>query len=123
MSKRILVVTSIFFGLFLIAYNLHNYLIDAVLSFSLFKVYLFHLIAAIIVYIGIEIVSDKLPNQAGYAYLTFIFIKIGVFVLIFQSSVFANDDLTQIERVGLVVPLFLFLITEAVSVSRLLNNQ
>lgn len=123
MIKRILIVTAILLALFLIALNLQNYLTTETLSFSLFSVYLFHLIAAIVVYVTVEIVAEKLPNQAGYAYLTLMFFKIGAFVLVFQSSVFANDNLTRIERIGLVVPLFLFLITEAIAVSKLLNSK
>lgn len=123
MIKRILIVTAILLALFLIALNLQNYLTTETLSFSLFYVYLFHLIAAIVVYVTVEIVAEKLPNQAGYAYLTLMFFKIGAFVLVFQSSVFANDNLTRIERIGLVVPLFLFLITEAIAVSKLLNSK
>lgn len=123
MIKRILIVVTIFFFLFLIAFNLHKYLISQALSFSLFNVYLFHVIAACIVYISVELVAYKLPNQAGYAYLMLMFFKIGAFVLVFQSSVFANDNLAQIERFGLVIPLFVFLITEAICVSKLLNRN
>lgn len=123
MIKRILTVSIILFLLFIIGSNLQDYLTTEVLSFSLFSVYLFHLIAAILVYVSVEIVAEKLPNQAGYAYLTLMFFKIGAFVLIFQSSVFANENLTQMERIGLVIPLFLFLITEAIAVSKLLNSK
>ncbi|KAB1159011.1 hypothetical protein F7018_07690 [Tenacibaculum aiptasiae] len=93
------------------------------LSFSLFAVYLFHVIAAIIVYFIVEFIADKMPNQAGYAYLASIFLKIGFFVLIFQASVFANEQLTKPERFSLVIPLFLFLILEAIAVSKLLNSK
>ena len=123
MIKRILIVAAILLALFLTAYNLQNYLTTETLSFSLLSVYLFHLIAAVIVYVTVELVAEKLPNQAGYAYLTLMFFKIGAFVLIFQSSVFANDNLTQMERIGLVIPLLLFLITEAIAVSKLLNSK
>lgn len=123
MIKRLLIVTTILLVMFIISYNIQNYLTTQTQSFSLLFVYLFHLIAAIIVYVIVEIVAEKLPNQAGYAYLTLMFFKIGAFVLIFQTSVFSKDDLTQIERVSLVVPLFLFLIIEATAVSKLLNSK
>lgn len=123
MIKRILIVITILLVLFLVAFNIQNYLTTQTLTFSLLFVYLFHVIAASIVYVIIEIVAEELPNQAGYAYLTLMFLKIGAFVLIFQSSVFSNDNLTQIERVGLVVPLLLFLLTEAIAVSKLLNSK
>ncbi|WP_147677686.1 DUF6168 family protein [Algibacter pacificus] len=123
MIKRISIVSFILLVLFLIAYNLQNYLTTKTLSFSLLSIYLFHTVAAMLVYVIVEIVAEKLPNQAGYAYLTLMFFKIGAFVLIFQSSVFVNDNLSQMERIGLVIPLVLFLIVEAIVVSKLLNSK
>ncbi|RBW59877.1 hypothetical protein DS884_06510 [Tenacibaculum sp. E3R01] len=93
------------------------------LSFSLLGVYLFHVVSATIVYLIVEFVADKMPNQAGYAYLASIFLKIGFFVLVFQASVFTNEQLTKPERFSLVIPLFLFLILEAIAVSKLLNSK
>lgn len=126
MIKRIAIFIIALLILFATSYIPHDLILakkEIHLSFSLLKVYLFHVIAAIIVYLLIELVSLKLPNQAGYAYLACIFLKIGFFVLLFQTSVFANEGLTKPERISLVVPLFLFLITEAVAVSKLLNNK
>jgi hypothetical protein len=68
-------------------------------------------------------VSWKLPSQAGYAYLASMFLKIGFFVMIFQSTIFSDIELEKFERVSLIIPLFLFLIIEAVAVSRLLNSK
>jgi hypothetical protein len=126
MIKRILYFIVLIIVLYLISYNLHWYLLtinDSYLSFSLHSVYLFHVIAAGIVYAIVELVADKLPNQAGYAYLASIFLKIGFFVIIFQAPIFENDNLTKPERFSLVIPLFLFLISEAIAVSKLLNNK
>lgn len=126
MIKRILVFLAASILLFVASYSVHKYMInlkDINMSFSLFSVYLFHVISAIIVYVIVEAVALKLPNQAGYAYLTSVFLKLGFFVLLFQASVFANEALTKPERISLVIPLFLFLITEAVAVSKLLNSK
>ena len=123
MLKRILIVLTALMVLFLIAFNLHNFLIEQPLSFNLINVYGFHAIAAVIVYISVEAVAYKLPNQAGYAYLMLMFFKIGAFVIIFQTSVFAKDNLGQVEKLGLVIPLFLFLIVEAIAVGKLLNGK
>ena len=123
MIKRILIVALLMVVLFAISYNSHLFLLTQKLSFSIFNVYAFHLLSAIVVYSVVEIVSSKLPNQAGYAYLMMMFLKIGAFVLIFKNEVFAKEALSQAERVSLVVPLFLFLIAEAVAVGKLLNNK
>ncbi|WP_299713941.1 DUF6168 family protein [uncultured Tenacibaculum sp.] len=124
MIKRILIFTVTLILLFLLSYFTNAYLVkELTLSFSLLQVYLFHVIAAFIVYGIVEFVASILPNQAGYAYLASIFIKIGLFVLIFNGSVFAKENLSRPERLSLVVPLFLFLITEAVAISKLLNTK
>lgn len=124
MIKRILIFTVTLILLFLLSYFTNAYLVkELTFSFSLLQVYLFHVIAAFIVYGIVEFVASILPNQAGYAYLASIFIKIGLFVLIFNGSVFAKENLSRPERLSLVVPLFLFLITEAVAISKLLNTK
>ncbi|MFB9055230.1 DUF6168 family protein [Mariniflexile ostreae] len=123
MIKRILYVVGILVVLFLVSFNLHNYLVTDPPAYSLLHVYLFHLISAVIVYVLMEFMASELPSQAGYTYLALIFFKIGAFVLFFQDSVFYNDNLSQSERIGLVVPLFLFLMTEAISIAKLLNSK
>lgn len=126
MIKRILYFTAIVVVLYLIIFNIHSYTLlknEIYTSFSLHSVYLFHFIGAILVYAVVEFVADKLPTQAGYAYLASIFLKIGFFVLIFKDTIFTNDNLTKPERISLVIPLILFLIAEAIGVSKLLNSK
>lgn len=126
MIKRILFFLIAVLLLFVISFFSHNFILQSKeisVSFSLLGVYAFHVISAIVVYSIVELVAEKTPNQAGYAYLASIFLKIGFFVLIFQASIFANEELTKPERISLVIPLFLFLITEAIAVSKLLNNK
>jgi len=126
MTKRITYFAIAIISLLIISYSLNNYIIQSnriPLSYSLISVYLFHSIAALIVYILIEIVAENVPDQAGYGYLAGIAIKLGLFVLIFQTDVFANENLTKPERLSLVVPLFLFLTTEAFAIFRVLNSK
>ena len=126
MIKRILLFITTIIFLFVVSYFTHDYILlskEIYLTFSLLGVYSFHVVSAIIVYSIVELIANYLPNQAGYAYLASIFLKIGFFVLIFQASVFANEELTKPERFSLVIPLFLFLIAEAIAVSKLLNNK
>ncbi|MDO7172181.1 DUF6168 family protein [Mariniflexile sp. AS56] len=123
MYKRIIGFVLIVMALFAISFNLHTYFNAHDLSFSLFYVYLFHVVSAILVYFILELIASKLPNQAGYAYLMAMFFKIGAFVIVFQQAVFAKEQLLMAERVALVIPLFLFLIVEAVAVAKLLNSK
>ena len=123
MYKRIIGFVLIIAVLFAISFSLHTYFNTELLSFSLLWVYLFHAISAILIYSIIEYVASKLPNQAGYAYLTAMFFKIGAFVIIFQESVFVKEHLSTAERMALVFPLFLFLIVEAAAIAKLLNSK
>lgn len=123
MIKRLLVFAFIVTLLFTIAVFVHNHFVAQTLSFQLWHVYLFHAIAAFLVYALVEGVASIMPNNAGYAYLGLMFLKVGLFLLIFKNSVFQNESLTQTERFALVIPLFLFLSVEAVAVTKLLNSK
>ncbi|MBQ0768910.1 MAG: hypothetical protein KBT58_06430 [Bizionia sp.] len=123
MTKRILYFVLAIVALFAVTFSVHNFLTTSDLSFSLLKVYSFHAVSAILVYAVIELLASTLPNQAGYAYLMTMFFKIGFFVLLFQESVFNRETLTQPERIGLVIPLFIFLLAEAIVVGKLLNSK
>jgi hypothetical protein len=123
MIKRISLVVATLLALFLLAFNIHKVILSQGLTFSLLNIYLFFTVSAIIVYGAVEAVFSKLPNQAGYAYLMMMCLKIGAFVLIFQQDVFAKTNLLQVERLSLVVPLFLFLVAEALAVVNLLNSK
>ncbi|MDX1270946.1 DUF6168 family protein [Bizionia paragorgiae] len=123
MYKRILIFVLAIAVLFALTYNIHNYLNTSELSYSLLLVYSFHAIAAALVYFLVELLASILPNQAGYGYLMTMFFKIGFFVLLFQESVFSKETLTQPERIGLVIPLFIFLLAEAIVVGKLLNSK
>ena len=123
MIKRILVFTLCIILLFAIGLTVHGYVVTQSLSFELWQVYLYHAIAAIIVYSSMEAVSSFLPNQAGYSYLVLMFVKLGLFVLLFNTAVFEKEQLSQADKFGLVLPLFLFLTAEAIAVAKLLNSK
>lgn len=126
MTKRIALFIAVVIAVFFMSYFGHQFVINnnqIAHSYSLFSVYLFHIIASIIIYVLLELVAEHLPTNAGYAYLALTFIKMGFFVLIFQKVVFGETSLSQPERISLVVPLFLFLTLEAVFAGKLLNSK
>lgn len=123
MNKRIICVVILILVLLIGAYSLQNYLTPETLPYSLENLYLFHGIAVLIVYLSVELINKQMPNQLGYAYLTLIFFKMGLFILIFKSTIFSDIDLTLAERLGLLVPFFLFLIVETVCIAKLLKSN
>jgi len=126
MIKRILTYLSIIVLVFVLVFFTHQYLLDSkqlVLSYSLLNVYLFNSIASIVIYGCIELVAEKLPSQAGYAFLACVFLKIGLFIVLFQSTVFPEEKLEVFQRLSLMIPFFLFIIIEAAGVAKLLNSK
>jgi len=126
MIKRILSYLLIVVAVFVVVFFTHQYVLDSkqlVLSYSLLNVYLFNAIASIIIYGCIELVAEKLPSQAGYAFLACVFLKIGFFVVLFQATVFSEVKLELFQRLSLMIPFFLFIIIEAVGIAKLLNSK
>lgn len=112
--------------MFALVFFSHDYMLasrELYLSYSLFNVYLFNVIASALIYASIEVVAEKLPSQAGYAFLAGVFLKIGFFVMIFQDTVFAEVRLELYQRLSLMVPFFLFIIIESIAVAKLLNSK
>lgn len=126
MVKRIIIFSATILLLFFVGYFLNDFFIeknDIKLSFNLFHVYLFHALASLLIYILVELVVTQLPNETGYLYLALTMIKLGLFVLIFQNDIFSETSLVKAEKASLVIPLFIFLITETLGVAKLLNNK
>ena len=126
MIKRILTYLSIIFLVFVVVFFTHQYVLEykqQVLSYSLLNVYLFNAIVSIIIYGCIELVAEKLPSQAGFAFLACVFLKIGFFVVLFQTTVFPEVKLEMFQRLSLMIPFFLFIIIEAVAIAKLLNSK
>ena len=101
MSKRIIIFLLVVLLSTTASFLLNNYLLqinDAVLNFSLGAIFMFFAIAAILIYVIVEFVADKMPNQAGYAYLASMFLKIGFFFLIFHHYYYSNRRVR--EKVG-----------------------
>ena len=126
MIKRIILFIIAIFIIFGVSYTLNTFILDSnsfQLTYSLLSVYLFHSISAIIIYTLIELITEHVPDQAGYGYLAAITIKLGLFLLIFQTDILSNDNLTKPERLSLIAPLFIFITTEAFAIFKLLNSK
>ncbi|XRE43110.1 hypothetical protein ACIVBQ_001314 [Tenacibaculum discolor] len=126
MIKRILIFTVVVVVLATLGFFINNYFIEknaVSLSFSLLSVYTFNLVASLVIYIAVEIVISYLPNETGYLYLGLMLVKFGVFILLYQDSIFSETGLTKPEKVSILLPILTFLLVEAIGVSKLLNNR
>lgn len=128
MIRSILVYAAVFFCLFLISYSIHEYLIEAqevILPFSLKKVYLFHLGFSLIICMNFIAIStvDKIFEQLGYIYLGTILLKLVLFIAFFYKSIFTEEKLPLIARLSLLIPMIVFLLTEAIFVAKILKKK
>ena len=126
MFKRIILFTGALIASFIVLFFLHEKVLEELglqLNYSLLNVYLFFVISSIIVYIFVEVILEYIPQQAGYAYLMSMMIKLGIFMLIFNSAIFTEEKLEMFKRISIVIPMFIFLIIEAVGVSKQLMKS
>ncbi|MEO9570989.1 MAG: DUF6168 family protein [Polaribacter sp.] len=128
MIRSIFVFTVIFFILFLLSFSFHEFLVEnqqITLPFSLKKVYIFHLGFSLLICINFLVFStvNKIFEQLGFIYLGTIILKLILFSLIFQKSLFSKEELSFTARVSLFIPMIVFLLTEAVFVTKILKKK
>lgn len=123
--KRIILFNSSILVLFLLGIWLHPYLFGQSTQtpkFSVVGVYTFFAIAASVIITGIELMFDVMSDKVGYAFLIGVFLKLGFFTVLFLAKGLLDKPLAMSERLGIVVPLFLFLIIEVVAVATRLKQ-
>ena len=128
MIKTISIYTFVFFSLFLMSLSLHGSMMEklgVILPYSLRKVYLFHLAFSLLICVNFKLFStvDKIFEQLGFIYLGTLLLKIILFYAIFYKSIFAKENLTQIARLSLFLPLIIFLLTEVIFVAKVLLKK
>ena len=128
MIKKILVFSLILVGIFFLSFTSHeNYLLEReiILPFSLQKVYLFHLCFSLLICINFQLLSsvDKIFSQLGFIYLGTLFFKIVLFSAIFYQSILKGESLSEIASISLLIPTFIFLLTEVFFVAKILNKK
>ena len=124
--KRILLFNGIALVSLVLFYKLHISLFNDSswkLNFSLLSVYLFFSIASLVIISVIEILFDITPANAGYIFLVGIFIKMGLFILIFYSKGLADAKMNVIEKLSIFAPLFLFLLIETLAITTRLKQE
>ena len=128
MIKQLFFQFLIFFALFFTSFYLHEFILEKLeieTTFSLKKVYLFHLSFSLLICVNFIIFStvDKIFHQLGFIYLASIFLKIVVFNVIFYNPIFSKENLDFASRISFFIPMIAFLLTEAVFVVKILNKK
>jgi hypothetical protein len=126
MVKNLITYILIFTIVGVSTYLLHNNFIEEKnisLPFSLKKVYLFFVLFSLVICFLFKVgsVINKIKEQLGFIYLGTIIFKITVFTVIFYKSVF-TVDLTNAQRIALIIPMSIFLFIEVFFVAKILNK-
>tara|TARA_B110000091_G_scaffold138047_1_gene147609 strand:- start:110 stop:514 length:405 start_codon:yes stop_codon:yes gene_type:complete len=128
MNRKISTLLLLFAILFFVGFHTHVFILEKTqieLPFSLQKIYLFHAVFSTVLCVNFVIFSrvDKVFQQIAFIYLATILLKIILFCTIFYKPLFAEESLTKQHAISLLVPLFLFLSTEAFFVIQILNTN
>ena len=117
--KRILFFNGSIIVASIVIYLIHYKLIDLnawEAPFSLMSIYVFFGLSAMVIITGIECLFDFIPSSAAYGFLVGVFLKMGLFLLIFFAKGMAENSLNLTEKSGILVPLFLCLSMESAAV-------
>ena len=128
MNKDIFRYIMVFALLFFTGFYTHHFLAEYLaikFSFSLEKVYLFHAIFSALICIKLRVIStvDKLFPQLGFIYLSALVLKLILFAVFFYTPLFTIDSFSIAEKLSLFLPLFIFLLTEAIFALKILNQK
>ena len=128
MIKQIVLYFISFLSLFLVVFFIHDFILNnskSYLPFSLFQMYSFHFSTSFIIVSVFLLLSKsiKWASQLGYIYMFTFFTKIMFFVLIFKNSILGDKNLTKLEGLNLLIPVFLFLFLEVYFIAKILNKK
>jgi hypothetical protein len=128
MIKIIVNNVLIFVILYFLGHNLHQYILtnlDENVSFSLQKLYLFHTGFSILICVNFQLLAknNKILEQLGFIYLGTLLFKILLFSVAFYTEIILEENLTITSKTSLLIPSFIFLFIEVISVSKILKKN
>ena len=117
-AMRILKFCLIVIAAFIVLYSLHKMLLGSQkMVLSLNALYAFFVVSTLIIIVSLELLANVLPDKVGYAFLMAVFIKMGLFILIFSSNGLLEKKLYLADKLGVLLPFFIFLLIEALAIA------
>lgn len=127
--KKLLFYTLVILGLLVITYNVHFYLtthFEIYHPYSLWPVYLYQAVASYILVIVFELLASltkEFKDQLGFLYLGSMAVKVLFFCVLFRDVIFFGPDLSKIDSVSLLLPIFIFIFYEVIVIVKILNRE
>lgn len=123
LTKRLLVFNGIIAIVAVIMAVLQISFFQWNLPFSVVSLYVFFGISSVIIISGIELLYTIMPNNAGYAFLVGMFVKMGIFMMAFYSKMLSVKNIHFADKIFILVPLFVFLFLETLVVINLMMQK
>ena len=121
--KRLLVFNGIIIAVAVLMAVLQSSFFSWNLPFSVVSLYVFFGISSVVIVSGIELLYTIMPNNAGYGFLVGMFVKMGLFMMLFYSKMLELKNILFVDKIYILVPLFVFLFLETLVVSNLLMQK
>ena len=117
-AMRILKFCLIVIAAFIVLYSLHKMLLGSQkMVLSLNALYAFFVVTTLIIIISLELLATVLPDKVVYSFLMAVFIKMGLFILIFSSNGLLEKKLYLADKLGVLLPFFIFLLIEGLAIA------
>ncbi len=127
MIKSVSKYISVFIIITAISYLIQSKVVDynqTSLQFNLLHVYLFFSVISLLICVLIKVLStiNAFKTYIGFVYLFTVFFKIMVFAAIFYGTDFNTIEWLRIEKLHLIIPMFIFLFLEVGVIAKILNG-
>ena len=121
--KRLLVFNGIIVAVAVLMAVFQSVFFDWNLPFTAVSLYVFFGVSSVLIITLIEVLFPMMPNNVGYVFLVGMFVKMGVFMIIFYSKMLDIKNIHFSDKIFILVPLFIFLSLETLVVSNLLMQK
>lgn len=114
--------------LFIVVYYIQGLIIDElklILNYDPVYTNLFFCLASLVINIHFLFLSkiESIRPQLGFIFLPTLFIKGGLFYIVFKSSISNLENYSIAERLNLLIPFLIFLALEVFFIAKILNKK
>lgn len=114
--------------LFIVVYYTQGLIIDQlelILNYDPVYTNLFFCLASLVINIHFLFLSkiESIRPQLGFIFLPTLFIKGGLFYIVFKSSISNLENYSIAERLNLLIPFLIFLALEVFFIAKILNKK
>lgn len=102
---------------------LHEQFVSESIEISVWGIYTFFAVSALLIYLAVEMTYIIVPASVGYAFLMGLFIKMGLFLLIYSNFIMGENPSSKETKLLMLIPFFVFLGIEALGVMKIMRKM